>query len=40
MKTTLRLILWFLAGVVLGAGLVLILYCLTMPAQPFVYVAF
>lgn len=39
-----RLILTFLAkfliGVLAGGGLILILYCLMLPAEPFVYVGF
>lgn len=30
----------FLLGLLCGLGLVLILYCLSLPAKPFVYVGF
>jgi hypothetical protein len=30
---------WFV-GVGLGVGLLIILYCMSLPAQPFVYVGF
>lgn len=37
----LRLLSWkFCLGLLVGLGLILIFYCLTLPAQPFVYVGF
>lgn len=30
----------FLLGLCVGLGLILIFYCLTLPAKPFVYVGF
>jgi hypothetical protein len=40
MKPWIRLSLGFLLGMTVGIGLVVILYCLTIPAKPFVYVGF
>lgn len=40
MKTALKLLKLYGLGLLVGAGLILILYCLTLPAKPFVYVGF
>jgi hypothetical protein len=38
---TLRYLSWkFCLGLLAGFGLILIFYCLTLPAKPFVYVGF
>lgn len=38
---TLRFLSWkFCLGLLVGLGFILILYCLTLPAKPFVYVGF
>jgi hypothetical protein len=40
MKTWRKLSVRFLLGLLAGAGLLVILYCLSLPAKPFVYVGF
>ena len=40
MKKFRKLALQFCYGLFAGLGLVIILYCLTMPAKPFIYVGF
>lgn len=40
MKIVRKLGLKFLLGLLVGLGCILILYCLTLPAKPFVYVGF
>jgi len=38
---TLRILLWrFCLGFLAGLGLILVFYCLSLPAKPFVYVGF
>ena len=40
MKKFRKLALLFVYGLLAGFGVVLVLYCLTMPAKPFIYVGF
>ena len=40
MKKIRKLTLRFFYGLLAGLGVALVLYCLTMPAKPFIYVGF
>jgi hypothetical protein len=40
MKQWTALLVRFALGVLVGGGMLLVFYCLTLPAKPFVYVGF